>query len=177
MKSIAAIRILLAGLLIAHVAGPVSAGFEDGIAAYRRGDYGAAMRQFRGLAEQGHVGAHAAIGDLYRDGHGVAQDYAQATKHYRWSAERGHCPAMFALARMYHLGHGVAVNHAEAVRWYRAAAEKGHAWAQFELASFHEKGLFVPKDDVRAYFWYNALATSPRQPDDFADNRVSYSLS
>ena len=76
MRSIAVIRLLFFGLLVVHVAGPVAAGFDDGVAARGRGDYGAAMREFRWLAEQGHVGAHAAIGDLYRDGLGVPRDHA-----------------------------------------------------------------------------------------------------
>lgn len=160
---------VLIGVLAGHAAGPVSAGYEEGTAAYRRGDYVTAMQELRPLADIGHLGAHTLLGDLYRDGLGVRPDYAEAVRHYRWSSERGHCPAMFALARMYHLGRGADRDHAAALAWYRAAARRGHVWAQFTLASFYEKGLLVPKDDVRAYFWFSLLAAGPRTADDFAD--------
>ncbi len=48
MKRIIAITVLMFGL-----ASPARAGFDDGMAAYKRGDYATALREFRPLAEQG----------------------------------------------------------------------------------------------------------------------------
>ena len=47
--------------------------FEEGMRAYRSGDYDTAYRAFRGLAEQGDRRAQGSLGDMYRKGYGVAQ--------------------------------------------------------------------------------------------------------
>jgi hypothetical protein len=112
-------------------------------------------------AERGHAVANALIGNLYRDGLGVAQDYGAAAQYYHRGAAAGSCSAMISLARMYHLGSGVPENSAEAAKWYRSAAEKGHTWAQFDLAIYYEKGLLVPQDLAQAYLWFNAVAARP----------------
>jgi TPR repeat protein len=69
---------------------PVAAGtFEDGVAAYERGDYETALRLWRSLAEQGNVYAQYNLGAMYDEGKGVPQDHAEAVKRYRKAAEQG----------------------------------------------------------------------------------------
>src|SRR5256885_10946154 len=51
------------------LAGP----WEDGMAAYNRGDYVPAIRLFRPLAEKGNPKAQSVIGVMYRKGEGVAK--------------------------------------------------------------------------------------------------------
>src|SRR4051812_39033386 len=81
---------LTAWLMVAAVTGSAIAGpLEDARAAYESGDYGAAMRIFRPMAENGDAVAQYYLGDLYDKGRGVPQDYAEATKWYRRSAEQG----------------------------------------------------------------------------------------
>lgn len=166
----APVRRLLAVLVIlAAVVPPLSAaraGFEEGYVAYQEGRYASAFRELLSAADRGHGAANGLIGDLYRDGLGVAQDYGAAVQHYRRGAEAGYCPAMLSLARMYHLGRGVAEDPTEAAKWYHSAAEKGHVWAQFDLAAYYEKGLLVPQNLVQAYFWYNAVAAGPQHGED-----------
>jgi hypothetical protein len=58
------------GLAVA-VAGP----WEDGMAAYNRGDYAPAIRLFRPLAEQGNAKAQNVLGVMYRRGQGVARNF------------------------------------------------------------------------------------------------------
>ena len=57
------------------LAGP----WEDGMAAYNRGDYVPAIRLFRPLAEQGNPKAQSVIGLMYRKGEGVARSSARAS--------------------------------------------------------------------------------------------------
>ena len=45
--------------------------FEDGVAAYQRGEYAAALNLLRPLAEQGDPGAQFKLGVMYRNGEGV----------------------------------------------------------------------------------------------------------
>ena len=81
-------RALLAILLSLAIAGPATAGqFEDGFAAYERGDYAAAVALFRPLAEQGVAEAQFNLGWLYELGWGgVPKDYAEAARWYRLAA-------------------------------------------------------------------------------------------
>ena len=61
---------------------PVLAGpLEDGLAAYRRGDYATALSLLKPLAEQSDPLGQAQLGIMYAEGEGVAQDYVQA---YMW---------------------------------------------------------------------------------------------
>jgi TPR repeat protein len=57
--------------------------YEDGAAAYQRGDYATALRIFRSLATQGNADAQALLANMYDSGIGVKQDYAEAVKWYR----------------------------------------------------------------------------------------------
>ncbi len=63
-----AVAVMLTGVA---VAGP----FEDGVAAYKRGDYATALRLWRPLAEQGDADAQFNLGLMYANGEGVPQDY------------------------------------------------------------------------------------------------------
>ncbi len=59
--------ILLAGLLLALMA-PARADFQDGLAAFDRGDYAAALKVWRPLAERGNAAAQWRIAGMYRRG-------------------------------------------------------------------------------------------------------------
>jgi len=52
--------------------------FEDGKAAYQRGDYATALKEFRPLAEQGDTKAQLLLGLMYFEGRVVAQDFVRA---------------------------------------------------------------------------------------------------
>jgi len=76
--------------------------FEDGLAAYKRQDYVAALALWRPLAEQGDPRAQNALGDLYGTGKvRVSQNrdegYAEAVKWYRKAAEQGLAAAQSSL--------------------------------------------------------------------------------
>lgn len=86
---------LLKMLLVLFVcaATPVSAGpFEDGRAAYDRGDYATALRLWRPLAEQGNPGAQYNLGGMYASSRGVSQgvphDFVLAYKWFSLAASR-----------------------------------------------------------------------------------------
>jgi TPR repeat protein len=103
------------------VAGP----FEDGAAAYARGEYAAALTLFRPLAEQGNVNAQNALGVMFVNGEGVAQDYAEAHKWYQRAANQGYAKAQGNLGVMYFNGEGVAQDYIEAYKWFDLAGRGG----------------------------------------------------
>ncbi|HIJ68404.1 MAG TPA: sel1 repeat family protein [Deltaproteobacteria bacterium] len=62
------------------------AGFDEGKAAFGRGDYAKAYEEFKKLAVRGHVKAQGCLGEMYHSGKGVPQDYAEAVKWFRKAA-------------------------------------------------------------------------------------------
>jgi TPR repeat protein len=133
--------LMLVALAGAAVAGP----FEDGGAAFVRGDYATAMRLWRPLAEQGDALAQSNLGQMYSKGQGAPQDYAAAASWYRKAAEQGVDTAQTNLGRMYDIGQGVPQDYATAIRWYRKAAEQGDAFAQYNLGIMYANGRGGPK--------------------------------
>ena len=88
-------RIALAAVLLVMLVGPAWAGFDEGVAAYVRGDYETAFREMLPLADQGDAAAQYNLGYMYEIGEGVPQDYVQALKWYRKAAEQGDASARF----------------------------------------------------------------------------------
>ncbi len=121
-------RILAGVVLSLMLTGGAAAGpFEDGLAAYNRGDYATALRLWRPLAEGGIATTQYNLGVMYAKGQGVRQDDAEAVKWYRLAAKQGHARAQYNLGVMYNEGRGVPQDYAEAVKWYRLAAKQGNA--------------------------------------------------
>ena len=67
---------------------PSLAGYDEGIAAYRLGDYSTALSELRPLADQGNADAQWTVGLMYAQGSGVLQDYVQAHKWLNLAAAR-----------------------------------------------------------------------------------------
>jgi hypothetical protein len=107
------------GLLL--LLGPVSAGpYEEGIAAYDRLDFAAALNLWLPLAEQGDSAAQFNVGVLYEKGLGVAQDMREAARWYRKAAEQGDAEAQYDMGRLHETGAGVSMDPEEARKWYAA---------------------------------------------------------
>ena len=124
------LRFALILMLWMALAGPAWAGFDEGLAAFDRGDYETAMQEFQPLAKQGDARAQFNLGAMYFNGWGVPQDYPEAVKWYSLAAEQGDADAQFILGFMYGTGSGVPQDYIAAERWYRLAAEQGDAATQ-----------------------------------------------
>lgn len=152
-------RLAVVMVILAWFAAPAMADDDTGIAAYKRGDYATALKEWRPLAEQGDASAQVKLGILYiKGGQGVPQDYAEAQRWFRRGAEQGHAFAQFSLGMMSEDGKGMPQDNAEAVRWYRKAAEQGDGGAQFRLGQMYGAGEGIPQDYVLAHMWYNLAA-------------------
>ena len=115
MRRIAATLAVVGALLFS--AGSAWADFDDGVAAYQRGDYATAFQEWLPLAEQGDVGAQTLIGLMYDEGYGVPENDAEAVKWFRKAAEQGHAKAQNNPGVMYLRGTGVPANAANAYMW------------------------------------------------------------
>ena len=144
---------ITAVVLSLGLAAPSAAGsFEDGLAAYRRGDYATAMRLWRSLADQGNADAQSHLGFMYQNGHGVPQDDAAAASWYRKAADQGNASAQVNLGFFYDEGRGgLQKDDREATRLYKLAADQGNADGQNNLGVNYRDGLGgVSKDDREA---------------------------
>src|SRR5580704_17560115 len=124
--------LLVAGLIALVLIGLASAGpLEDGVAAYRQGDFAAAIRLLRPLADAGDAKAEFYLGRMYALGEGdVGQDPGQAIAWYRKAAQHGDAEAEFVLGVMFLDRSGAPQE--EALVWLRKAADKGMFNAQFK---------------------------------------------
>jgi TPR repeat protein len=152
-------------------AGPAVAGsFEEGLAAFKKGDYAMALRLWDPLADQGHAGAQYHIGFSYLKGHGVPQDFVRGMAWLRKAAEQGDVSAQYLLGAMYHHGNqGVQKDAGAAAAWFRKAAEQGYAPAQHLLGAMCSMSL---EDSVQAYMWLTLAASRYGAPEKENRDRV-----
>ena len=109
-------------------AAAVQAGdYEDGLAAFNRQDYAAALAKWRRAAQQGDALAQYGVGLMYDEGKGVAQDYKEAVRWYKLAAAQGDAQAHHNLGFMYGTGKGVKQAYVKAHMWYNLAAVSGDA--------------------------------------------------
>lgn len=83
------LRTLALSLLLIATTVPVTAGYKEGFAAYKRGAYTTALREFKEDAEKGNASAQYFLGILYGKGRGVPRNYILAYKWYSLAAARG----------------------------------------------------------------------------------------
>ncbi len=127
-------RIISAVVAIIGLAVPACTGFDQGWAAYVRGDYATAVLEWRLLAEQGDGTAQLNLGHMYVMGYqGVPRDRVEAVRWYRKAGSQGLATAQSRLGFMYYTGQGVPQDYVEAVRWYRKAAEQRYPGSQRNL--------------------------------------------
>lgn len=136
---------------------------------YEVKNYAEAVKWYRKAAEQGHAGAQANLGFMYRNDFGVKQDYVAAVEWYRKAAEQNDAHAQNNLGFMYQGGYGVRQNYVVAIDWYRRAAEQKHAAAQVNLGVMYRNGYGVKQDYATAVEWYRKAA---EQNDATAQNNL-----
>ena len=103
--------------------------YEDGLVAYKRGDYATALSRFRKAAKQGDADAQFALGAMYEHGQGVPLDYKTSVYWYNRAAEQGDASAQYELGYMYWMGRGVPVDRVLGYVWSSLAAAQGHKYA------------------------------------------------
>lgn len=145
-------------LLAMAVSIPCRADFADGLQAYDRGDFAAALKEWLPTAERGDAHAEYNVGLLYATGgHGVEQNYTEAAGWYRKAAEQGILAAAYNLAILYSNGQGVERDYAQAAKWFTKPAEMGIGIAQQNLGDmYYEKGPF--QNYTEALKWYREAA-------------------
>jgi TPR repeat protein len=160
MKRLVAAAALGLSLLVASGGAGSAQDFQKGVEAYEKGDFAAALREWRFLAGVGDPRAQYNLALMYFRGQGVIQDYKQSANILRLAAVQGDATAQYDLGGMYEKGQGVTQDYAEAVKWYRRAAEQGQVSAQTNLGTVYFQGYGVIQDNVYAHMWWNIAASS-----------------
>lgn len=126
---------------------PLGATVRDGVDAWSRGDYAAAVAEWRGPAEAGDPDAMFNLGQAYRLGRGVPTDMERAEQLYRDAASAGHIQA----ADTYGLMLFQDGRRDIALPYVQAAATRGDPRAQYLIGVAHFNGDLVERDWERAY--------------------------
>jgi cell division septation protein DedD len=131
----------------AFLATAAHADVKAGVDAWQAGNYGAAIKEWRPLAERGDPDAEFNLGQAYKLGRGVPQDLRQAQAWYEKAAERGHPQAQANLGLiLFQSG-----ERQKAMPWIRHAADAGDPRAQYVLGTALFNGDIIGKDWPRAY--------------------------
>jgi TPR repeat protein len=144
----AALAALLSG-------GAAWADVKNGVEAWSRGDYAAAVHEWQAPAALGDADAMFNLGQAYRLGRGVPQDTAKAEELYARAAAKGHLQA----ADTYGLMLFQDGRHEAALPYLEDAVRRGDPRAEYLLGVAAFNGDAVPKDWVKAY----ALVTLANQ--------------
>ena len=134
------------------------ADFEAGKQAFSKGDFAAALNEWKPLAEQGLPFAAYNVALLYAKGQGVKQDSAEAAKWYRVAAEKGIPEAQYNLGVLYSTGAGVPKDYVQATEWFQKAAAKGDANAANSLGTLYDAGEAGKHNFAEAEKWYRKAA-------------------
>lgn len=152
-------KILGLGLVLATAA-PSMADVKAGMAAWARGDYAKAVKEFQAPAAAGDPDGQFNLAQAYRLGRGVKADPKQAEELYQKAAAQGHIRAQLLYAIV------LQENGArkEAIPWLEKSATRGDHEAQYLLALALFKGEDVARDWVQAYGMMKASATAGQGP-------------
>lgn len=86
-------------MLLFFIASPAFAGFDEGVAAYNKGDYSAALQELKPLAEQGNADAQFLLGEVYFDNKSNVFNKDTAIQWFKKAAEKGGVELRLKVAR------------------------------------------------------------------------------
>ena len=174
-----ALLFLAAALLPAADAIPAAADLlADGAAAYEAGDYGAAAKAWRPLADGGDAMAQFNLGLLHETGQGVAEDPAEAAAWYERAALQGLSQAQFNLALLHQTGRGVEKDGTEALYWLEVAAQHGEGAGQAQAADAASRlAEILPAEEVESARARAAQFTAHPQAAPFREASITLILS
>ena len=136
-----------AAATIALSAAPALADVKAGVDAWARGDFAAAVREWRPAANKGDPDAQFNMGQAYKLGRGVPADMRIAQSWYQKAAAQGHHQAQAFLGLiLFESG-----QRAAAMPWLKRAAERDDPRAQYVLGTAMFNGDLVARDWPRAY--------------------------
>ncbi len=153
-------RAALVGVFAASLAGSAMAGpFEDGKAAFAKGDYATALKLLKSPAEQGNADAQVAVGFMYYSGLGVPEDHVQGAAWTWKAADQGSAPAKAWLLLVCMGPTATPADKCDRVFTdLKSSAERGEPAAEMQLGSLYLAGKGAPKDATQGAGWIRKAA-------------------
>lgn len=149
---------LALAILLAVGATPAVAGYDEGLAAYQKRDWTAAIREFRPLAAAGNAAAQARLGHMLFEGLGGTKDDVEALRLLNAAAGTGDSLAQHWLGSAYFNGRAVPKDIAQALVWFGRAADKGQPESLHAMGEIHFNGLGINKDEGRGVEYFKRAA-------------------
>ncbi len=181
-KTSVLLRLLLPIALSAGASTLAAAGFDEGVANYRAGNYEGALKEWTESAEQGDADAQYNLGCLFLRGEGAPPDRARAREWFRKAADQNESDAMSWLftagggmeteeerkaffskklppSKKFHLTFVAELANGTLMRWPCSTDEKNGAGTQFQIGLMYDTGkMGLPQDDKQAAEWYRKAA-------------------
>lgn len=153
-------KLLILGLAVSLAAMPAMADVKAGVDAWGRGDYAAAVAEWRQPAIDGDADAQFNLGQAYKLGRGVPVDLKLAEDWFRKAALQGHIQAEdnYGLI-LFQNG-----DRQKAMPYIQKSAGRGEPRAQYIVATALFNGDFVTRDWPRAYALMTRAAASGLAP-------------
>lgn len=152
---------LVTAIAVALISTPLSAqSVKDGITAWQKADYAAAVAIWRPLAARGDADAEFNLGQAYRLGRGVPLNLPMAKSWFERAANAGHLDAETTLGLLlFQNGDRV-----EGLRWLRRAAEQDEPRALLVYGTAVYNGDGVPQDRLLGYAYVSRAAEQGLAP-------------
>ncbi|MCG8691995.1 MAG: sel1 repeat family protein [Minwuiales bacterium] len=147
---------VVSALTLMVMVGPaMAADIDDGLQAFRAGQFERAWRILEPLAERGDSTAQYVVGVMYDHGFVRDRNYAEAAVWFERAARQGNSKAAFNLGLLYWRGAdaeagSLAQDQTKAAQWLNQAADAGFAMAQQILAEMYLAGRGVAVDEAKA---------------------------
>ena len=146
-------------VILAALTGGAHADFDKGLEAWNKGDYQAALAEFRPAAEKGDARAQFYLGEAFNKGRGEVQDFAEAANWYRKAAAQNNVDAQETLCSMYFFGQaGITQDYGEAIKYCSPAGKQGKPYPAYLGAYMYEFGKGVDTDLAQAAALYKVAA-------------------
>lgn len=123
--------------------------------AWLNGEFSTAMRLYENMCYDGDLGACHAIGTLYFQGSGVAQNYAMSASYYYKACDGGFGQSCSSLGVLYHYGLGVRQDYEIALNLYHISCQAGYPRGCNNLGVMFEEGLGIKQDYKQAGLYYS----------------------
>ena len=138
--------------------GHLKQNFDDAYGHLKQKEYIKAFKEFKPLAEQGHVPSQMNLGWMHHKGLGVEQNYKTAIKWYEMAANQDNEDAQHTLGNLYRNGEGkkdaVTKDLNKAMYYYKKASDNGFPYSMFTIGTMYEKGEGVDKSIKNAAKWF-----------------------
>lgn len=152
------LRLLLSSAAAFLISAPYAlAGFDEGVAALRSGNYSAAITAWDQCPDDARC--QYSMGYLEQFGLGVQADYGKARDWYEKAAQQNYPDALYALGLMYETGKSGEKDLAKAMSLYRQAAAGGKMPdAEYAVGRMILRGRGVPRDAKEGITWLRRAA-------------------